>query len=623
MDADFEYVVVGSGAGGGPLAANLARAGRKVLLLEAGASPDGLDYQVPAFHALATEDPDMRWDFFVRHYDDDGRQARDSKFVADRGGVLYPRAGTLGGCTAHNAMITVYPHNHDWDELAALTGDPSWSSERMRGYFERLERCLYETQHRPPSSGLLQALARLVPWLRDRYGNLGRHGFDGWLCTSLADPWLAVRDEQLVRVILSAAEQALSEHLGRELVGLQRLWTYPDPNDWRVQRDGTEGLWLVPVAVRDGRRSSVRDRLQAVVRDHPGNLTIRTGALATRVLLEDGRAVGVEFLDGAHLYRADPRAPAGGPLPRAERAAASREVVLAGGAFNTPQLLKLSGIGPRDELAALGIDVAIDLSGVGENLQDRYEVGVISEVERDFALLKGCGFGAPGTDADDPCLADWRAGRGVYRTNGAVLGITRRSRPEREDPDLFVFGLPAAFKGYYPGYSTELERDRRLFTWAILKAHTRNTAGRVTLRSADPRDPPDIRFHYFEEGSDQAGEDLDSLAVGVGFARHLMEHAGDEVVREVWPGPGVATPEQVRQFVRDEAWGHHASCTCKIGPASDPLAVVGGDFKVHGARGLRVVDASVFPRIPGFFIATSVYMVSEKAADVILAEASR
>jgi choline dehydrogenase len=297
-------------------------------------------------------------------------------------------------------------------------------------------------------------------------------------------------------------------------------------------------------------------------------------------------------------------------------------VIVAAGAFNSPQLLKLSGIGPRAELEGLGIDVRIDLAGVGENLQDRYEIGVISEVRHDFGLLQGCGFGLPGTEESDPCLAEWRTGGGVYRTNGMVLGLTRRSRPERPDPDLFVFGLPAAFKGYYPGYSADLERGRRLFTWAILKAHTRNTAGRVTLRSADPREPPLVSFRYFDEGSDRDGEDLDSLVVGVEFVRRLLAHAGDTVVREVLPGPDVSTEEQVRQFIQDEAWGHHASCTCKIGAGDDPMAVLGGDFKVRGMRNLRVVDASVFPRIPGFFIATSVYMVSEKAAEVILAEAN-
>src|SRR5512145_1891999 len=148
----FEYIVVGSGAGGGTLAARLAEAGRSVLLLEAGGDPLATagarlpeDYQVPAFHAFASENPLMRWDFFVRHYSDESRQEKDSKYSAEKRGVLYPRAGTLGGCTAHNAMILIYPHNADWDYIADLTGDDSWRASRMRQYFERLENC----RHRP------------------------------------------------------------------------------------------------------------------------------------------------------------------------------------------------------------------------------------------------------------------------------------------------------------------------------------------------------------------------------------------------------------------------------------------------------------------------------------------
>src|SRR5512140_3984602 len=139
----YEYIIVGSGAGGGTVAARLAEAGRSVLLLEAGGDPCALpdsrlpeDYQVPAFHAFASENPTMRWDFFVRHYADEERQRRDGKYSADQGGVLYPRAGTLGGCTAHNAMIFVYPSLSDWDAIADITGDPSWRGTSMWKYVE-------------------------------------------------------------------------------------------------------------------------------------------------------------------------------------------------------------------------------------------------------------------------------------------------------------------------------------------------------------------------------------------------------------------------------------------------------------------------------------------------------
>jgi choline dehydrogenase len=627
-DAAYDYVVVGSGAGGGPVAANLAEAGHRVLLLEAGLDTEDDDYRVPAFHGRAAEHPGMSWSFYVRHYDDQEQQERDEKYVRAHDGVLYPRSGTLGGCTAHNAMITVYPHDADWDGIAEATGDASWRATEMRQWFERLEACRYKRRPRMlPRHPRLARLFAALPLISEKYVNRSRHGFGGWLHTTLADPDLAIGDGQVRRVLKSAAAQSLASFLRRPLTLVEGLSSVVDPNDWRV-RNCPEGLWQIPIAVRDGRRNGSRERITDVSRRYPDRLEVRTGALVTRVLFEDsavgdGRilACGVEYLPMPHAYRADPAADAN-PSPAPVEVLAGREVILAGGAFNTPQLLKLSGIGPTEELHRFGIRCRVDLPGVGENLQDRYEVGVVTRMRTDFTLLKGLTFRPPGPGEDpDPGFAQWQQGAGVYTTNGALLGIVRRSRPELASPDLFVFGLPAHFTGYYPDFSADLAQQSCMFTWAVLKAHTVNRAGSVLLRSADPRDTPDVRFRYFGEGDDAAGEDLDAVVTGIEEAREIMSCLEDDVEAELVPGPGFATREQLRSFVRDQAWGHHASCTAAMGPATERGAVIGSDFRVHGTRGLRVVDASVFPRIPGFFIVTAIYMAAEKASAVILADA--
>jgi choline dehydrogenase len=618
----FDYVVVGSGAGGGPVAANLAEAGHRVLLLEAGGEDEDDDYRVPAFHGRASEHVGMNWPFYVRHFDDEAQCERDEKYRADSGGVFYPRSGTLGGCTAHNAMITVYPHDADWDLIAAETGDPSWRAKEMRQWFERLEACHYRPRPRVlPKNRLLARLLEALPLVSEKYVNASRHGFDGWLHTTLADPKLAVADPQLREVLFRSFTANLGDFWGRPLRPWEGLNSAVDPNDWRVRGKG-EGLWQIPIAVREGCRNGSRERIRDVARRFPDRLVVRTGALATRVLFDDAATVarGVEYLPQPHAYRADPHPAEGSVEP--VRVSVSREVILSGGAFNTPQLLKLSGIGPREELERFGIRCRVDLPGVGENLQDRYEVGVVSRMARTFSLLEGLTFAGPADGGDpDPGYREWLERTGVYTTNGALLGLVSRSREDLPTPDLFVFGLPAHFTGYFPGYSTSLAQVQDAFTWAVLKAHTVNRAGSVRLRSADPRDTPDIRFRYFEEGDDAAGEDLDAVVTGIELARKLMSTLGDDVVEELVPGPAYDTREQLAEFVRDNAWGHHASCTAAIGPRKRG-GVLDGNFTVHGTRGLRVVDASVFPRIPGFFIVTAVYMAAEKASAAILAEAA-
>jgi choline dehydrogenase-like flavoprotein len=264
--------------------------------------------------------------------------------------------------------------------------------------------------------------------------------------------------------------------------------------------------------------------------------------------------------------------------------------------------------------------VRVDLPGVGTNLQDRYEVSVVNRMKDDWEVLAGARF-AKG----DSQYEKWASAKtGVYTTNGGVLTVIKRSRSQQKLPDLFFLGLVGRFEGYFPKYSELIARHHDYLSWVVLKAHTINSAGTVTLRSTDPRDTPRINFHYFEEGSDQAGEDLESVVEGVKFARKMTADLKKQgiILEETLPGKNYETDEELRNFVRNNAWGHHASCTCPIGPREHG-GVLSSDFRVHGTQGLRVVDASVFPRIPGFFIVSAIYMIGEKAADAILADAKR
>jgi len=623
MNTEYEYIIVGSGAGGGTLAARLAEQGRRVLVLEAGGDPvqmqggdaydpDGnrlpADYEVPVLHPFSTENEAMKWDFWVRHYGSDALQKRDCKYREEWDGqrvdgVLYPRAGCLGGCTAHNAMITVYPHNQDWDDLAEITGDSSWSAENMRTYFEKMENCRH----------------RLFPyrWLAMLGFNPTRHGWNGWLQTEKAIPESVLGDETLVKILKKSFHAAFKD-LGEPLSRIEWfLQGQGDPNDWRLVRKNAFGIHYPPLLTRNHSRLGTRERLLDVRKKYPQKLAIELDALATRVLFDTNqRAIGVEYLKGERLYQAH-RNPNQGAGEKRE-ARASREVILAGGAFNTPQLLMLSGIGPSAELGKHGIPVRVDLPGVGTNLQDRYEVGVVNRMNFDhWEVLAGAKY-AKG----DPQFQEWESKRtGVYTSNGAVLAAIKRSLPERPLPDLFCFALLARFPGYFPTYSADIAKLNYL-TWCILKAHTNNTAGELRLDSADPRARPAVNFRYFEEGNDKESKDLDSVVEGIKFVRKLTAplKAKALIAEEELPGEKVQSDDELRDYVRYQSWGHHASCTCPIGRDSDPFAVLDGNLKVRGTRSLRVVDASIFPRIPGFFIISSVYMAAEKAADVILRE---
>lgn len=334
----------------------------------------------------------------------------------------------------------------------------------------------------------------------------------------------------------------------------------------------------------------------------------------------------MDYLSGARLYRADPRS-GSATVTGSGTVNATREVIVAAGAFNTPQLLKLSGVGPRAELASHRIPVVSDLPGVGGNMQDRYEVTVIGKAKDDFVITSKCTFLQT---SPDPCLEQFNRGidpitRGVYGTNGIAVAVAKKSSVSAGEPDLLITGAPANFRGYYPGVANDSLADARHWAWIVLKAHSRNNAGTVKLRSADPRDMPAIEFHSYEEGVNGGGEgemDLQATYEGVRFGREAFANTiplgGSGGFPEVWPGKEVRSERQVKDFIRNEAWGHHASCTCPIGADGDPNAVLDSEFRVRGVKGLRVVDASVFPKIPGFYIVLPLYVVSQKASEVII-----
>jgi choline dehydrogenase len=474
----------------------------------------------------------------------------------------------------------------------------------MRKYFERLEKKQYLT------------------------GLPTGHGADGWLTTELTPLTVPLKDPQLLATITGGAF-ALGD-LTNQVINVATLLA-GDLNADSDGRDHNPNYYQIPIATNNGARTGSREFVVSVrdARNKDGSkkypLDVRLNCHVTRVVFDTSvsppRATGVEFLDGAYLYRASPRSSSsrqGTP----GSAVASREVIVSGGTYNSPQILKLSGVGPAAELEKFNITVVADLPGVGTNLQDHYETVVTAKAPEDWLALKGCTFQFNNTP--DACLDKWQhpllGDRGTYASAGLSVTMLYKSSASADDTfDTFVFGGPCNFAGYSPGYSYRATADHDWWSWAILKAHPRNTHGGVTLRSADPLDVPDIVYNYFDTGSGDYSKDLQAMYEAVGLARRALSR---QPVRtnEVLPGAELNTQEEVEQYIKDGAWGHHASSTCPIGPDGDPMAVLDSKFRVRGVSGLRVVDASVYPRIPGTFTAMSTYMVAEKAADDILAE---
>jgi choline dehydrogenase len=439
--------------------------------------------------------------------------------------VVFPRGRMLGGTAAMNAMIVLRGHPADYDAWAAR-GCRGWSWSDVEPAF---------------------ALSAEGPF-----------------------PLAEQRDRHVLSEAFVHAAQAAGIPLAQDLNG-----------------QDTAGVGFVPVSQRRGRRFSAADGYLRPALRRP-NLTVVTGALVTRVLLEGGRAAGVAYrLDGAS--------------EQDEEAAAEREVVLCAGAIGSPHLLQLSGIGPREPLERVGVLVQHELPGVGENLVDHLASGL-------FARTQGVDTLARAESLKN--LAEWvLRGRGPLTSNVAEAVAFVRTRPGVQSPDLELVFAPVLFEE--EGLKQPTEDG---LTLGVVLLHPKSS-GTVRLQSSDPRVLPAIDPRYL---TDPAGEDARMLVLGVRLARRVLAHEplAGFVAEELMPGSSAQTDEQLLAHVRATAQTlYHPAGTCRMG--MDALAVVDPDLRVRGIERLRVVDASVMPSLPTGHTNWPTVMIAERAAALV------
>lgn len=460
--------------------------------------------------------------------------------------MYWPRGRMLGGSSAINAMCYTRGHRSDYDHWAAL-GNNGWSYAEVLPWFKRFEN-------------------------RER-GADAFHGIGGpYNVAELRDP------NALSLAFVEAAIQT----------GLRRNEDFNGANQ--------EGAGLYEVMQKGGRRcSNARAFLHTPGSDGVApmarpNLAILTGARATRVLFDGKHAVGIAY------RRRDSDV----------EVRASREVLLCGGAINSPQLLLLSGVGPADELARHGIPQTLDLPGVGKNLQDHPDVLVVHKATRRVGYSVGPLFlwrGAKG-------LVDYLArGRGPFTSNIAEAGGFARSEPGLDAPDLQYHFLPVIQENHGLALRRTLGFGFSLHV-CVLRPRSR---GDIGLSSADPLADPRIQPNYLADPAD-----LRTLVAGVRAARCILAARAFDSYRgpELFPGDGVRSDAAIEDFIRRRCETlYHPVGTCKMG--IDALAVVDPELKVRGLAGLRVVDASIMPTLIGGNTNTPTTMIAEKAADMI------
>ncbi|MCP4906140.1 MAG: choline dehydrogenase [bacterium] len=525
----FDYVIVGGGSAGCALANRLSEnPDLRVLVLEAGRPDAWWDVLIHMPAALALPLGSRFYDWGYRSEPEPHMDGRE---------VYHARGKLLGGSSSINGMIFQRGNAADYDAWAALPGLENWSYAHCLPYFKRMESVLEgEAEYRGRDGPLSLERGRAQGPLFDAF--------------------------------FAAAHEA--------------GYAFTDDVNGRFQ----EGFGRFDRTIRNGRRWSAARAYFHPVKHRP-NLEVRYRTLATRVLFEGKRAVGVEYLRGHQARRVR-----------------AREVISCGGAVNSAQLLQLSGIGPRALLRELDINVICDLPGVGENLQDHLEVYVQHRCKKPVSMAPHLLW------RRRPWIGlQWLAGKGPGMTNHFEAGGFVRGNPDVNYPNLMIHFLPLAIR--YDGSRAISGHGYQVHIGPMLS----DARGTLRIRSTDPRDPPRLRFNYLSTEQDRR-EWIEAIAC----ARDLLGQPafGELDAGEISPGPEVQTNEEVLAWVaREGETALHPSCSCRMG--TDPLSVVDPEgLRVHGVDGLRVVDASVMPKITNANIYAPVMMIAEKASDAIL-----